>query len=270
MISTFKLNTPIVFNEWEIDLIEVPAPKMNKKVDDGFEHFEIVCDITFDEIKNRYHKFRFDESGLAKDFNHELEIPFDEFAVKFHQVSLESVINLEANEKVFHALKSSNILKCLKEFYPFLVAGTFPLDINVEKSDLDILLSSEDLSLVKNIILENFKNFLIFKCNQSLVQNEQALITSFSYHGISIEIFCQQIPSVLQKGYLHFLIEERLLKLGGLEFKQKVKAARIHGLKTEPAFAKVLDLKGDSFEELLILQKKNNQELKALIKASKH
>ena len=52
LISTFKLEAPIVFREWEIGLIEVPAPKKGKLVTDGF-------------------------------------------AVKFHHMSLESVIEIE-------------------------------------------------------------------------------------------------------------------------------------------------------------------------------
>lgn len=97
LISTFKLPASIIFNDWEIDLIEVPAPKAGKITTDGFEHFEIVCDLTFDEIKSRYAQCQFDESGLAKNFNQELEVIFDSFALKFHHLSLESVINIEMN-----------------------------------------------------------------------------------------------------------------------------------------------------------------------------
>lgn len=94
-ISTFKLEAPFVFRDWAIDLIEVPAPKKGKMVADGFEHFEVVCDLSFEEIKRRYSQFQSDESGLAKNFNQELEFIFDGFAVKFHHMSLESVIEEE-------------------------------------------------------------------------------------------------------------------------------------------------------------------------------
>lgn len=95
MISTFKLTTPIIFRNWKIDLIEVPAPKKGKIVAEGFEHFEVVCDLSFDEIKNRYRNFKFDDSGLSKELNQELEFPFNGFAVKFHHLSLEAVIKIE-------------------------------------------------------------------------------------------------------------------------------------------------------------------------------
>ena len=187
LISTFKLETPIVFNDWEIDLIEVPAPKRGKVVATGFEHIEVVCDLTFDEIKALYKQCRFDESGLGKDFNQELEIPFDGFAVKFHHVSLESVINLEANTQIFSALKNSNILKILKSFNP-LVAGTFPLNVNVVGSDVDILISGE-MNQAKKILQEKFGDLSDFKCDELTVQNEPTLLISFSHQGI-VPLFC--------------------------------------------------------------------------------
>lgn len=263
-ISTFKLPTPIIFNDWAIDLIEVPAPKVGKITIDGFEHFEVVCDLTFDEIKSRYAQCQFDESGLSKDFNQELEISFNGFAVKFHHISLESVINIEANPSVFSALKNSNTLKILKPFMP-LMAGTFPLNINVAGSDIDILVSADDVSVLKQVLKEKFCGFDNYKCNEIIVKGEPTVLISFSYQGIDFEIFGQKIPSIRQQGYLHFLIEERLLKTGGNLFAQKVKEARTRGLKTEPAFAKVLELGGDPFEELLLIQKWKNSALKSLL-----
>lgn len=265
LISTFKLPAPIIFNDWEIDLIEIPAPKSGKITTDGFEHFEIVCDLTFDEIKSRYAQCQFDESGLAKDFNQELEISFSGFALKFHHLSLESVINVEANPPVFSALKKSDILKILKPFSP-LVAGTFPLNMNMAGSDVDILISADDFDLVKKILTEKFDGSPNFKCGEMTIKDDPTLLISFSYQGIDFEIFGQRTPSIKQRGYLHFLIEERLLKIGGESFAEKIKKARQQGLKTEPAFAKVLGLNGDPFEELLIIQKQSNQALKALVK----
>lgn len=57
-----------------------------------------------------------------------------------------------------------------------------------------------------------------------------------------------------QRGYLHFLIEERLLKLGSKPFVNRIQQLRHRGLKTEPAFAAALHLEGDPYVELLKLQ----------------
>ena len=258
LISTFKLASPIVFHDWEIDLIEVPAPKKGKTVADGFEHFEVVCDLPFEELKNRYSSFRLDESGLSKVFNKELEVTFAGFAVKFHPLSLESVINIEANSKVYSALNNSEILKVLNPFDP-LVAGTFPLNLNLDGSDLDI---SGEMDRAGKVLQDQFSQIPDFNFGQFHVQGEPSLTSSFTYQGIKFEIFGQKGPSIRQTGYLHFLAEERLLKTGGAVLAEKVKTARLSGLKTEPAFAKALGLTGDPYVELLVLQKESQNELK--------
>jgi predicted metalloenzyme YecM len=267
MISTFKLKEAIVFNGWSIDLIEVPAPKMGKLVKDGFEHLEVVCDLGFDEIKDRYQTYDFDESGLAKDFNQELEIVFSDFAIKFHHLSLESVINVESNTALFAALKETKVLKLLKKHNP-IIAGTYPLNLNIENSDVDILIYENDLESLKRHLVELFSHHQKFKLEMTTVDGDEAVIANFYVNGLKFEIFGQKIDSVQQKAYLHFLAEERLLKLGGEGLLNKVREYKIQGLKTEPAFAKALIRSGDAYNELLLLQKKGNDELISIVKNS--
>jgi predicted metalloenzyme YecM len=95
-IATYKLSHPISFQHWQIYLVELPAPKAGKKTIDGFEHAEVVCDISFEEIKKRFSAESFDESGTKKDINPELELMLDDIALKFHHDTLESII---AHEK---------------------------------------------------------------------------------------------------------------------------------------------------------------------------
>lgn len=99
LISTFRLNQPIFFKDWVIDVIEVPAPKFGKITKHGFEHFEVVVDLEFEDIIKMYPNVHFDISGLSKELNQELEINFGEYAFKFHHMSLESVIELEKSCK---------------------------------------------------------------------------------------------------------------------------------------------------------------------------
>jgi predicted metalloenzyme YecM len=99
MIATYKLDQPIEFKTdkktYIIPLIELPAPKTGKIVKEGFEHFELVCEESFDEIMRAYPDLKFDTSGFAKNFNKELEVIFQSGAMKFHHQSLEKVIELE-------------------------------------------------------------------------------------------------------------------------------------------------------------------------------
>src|SRR5688572_24624553 len=42
-IAVFKLKTPLRWERFLIDLIELPAPKPGKPKAEGFEHAEVVC-----------------------------------------------------------------------------------------------------------------------------------------------------------------------------------------------------------------------------------
>lgn len=97
LISTFKLRKPLVFRNWSIGLVELPAPKRGKKTITGFEHLEVVCDLSFDELRALYSHLPLDTKGLEKEINPELEIVLGDRNIKFHHQSLEEVINLEKN-----------------------------------------------------------------------------------------------------------------------------------------------------------------------------
>lgn len=103
LISTYKLDVPIVFHDWMIDLIELPAPKPGKSAPEGFEHIEVVCDTPFSELQQKYKHLNLDVGGLGKLLNQELEIVLGERNIKFHHLSLQSVIWFEARGNVWPA-----------------------------------------------------------------------------------------------------------------------------------------------------------------------
>lgn len=264
LISTFKLHQPIYFQGWSLDLVELPAPKIGKKTIEGFEHIEIVCDLDFDDIKKLYPNCKYNEGGLKKNFNQELEINLDDRAIKFHHLSLESVIQLEKNTHVFSALKELKILEDFKKNKP-LIAGTFPLGLAVHNSDIDVIMSSVDLDQIKLELTSQYSQYKDFKIKTEFIKNEISLICNFNFQEIAFEIFVQHIDSVKQTAYRHFLIEERLLKLGQNLLLEKIRILRKQGLKTEPAFTEALGLHGDAYQILLDLQRKSESELKLLL-----
>ncbi|MFV8257176.1 VOC family protein [Bdellovibrio bacteriovorus] len=262
-IATYKFAEPIRFRDWSIQVVELPAPKPGKVTIEGFEHFEVVADIGFDEIKARYPSAVFSESGLKKEFNPELEISLDELAIKFHPLSLESVIRLEKNEAIHTAVKSSGVLKSLKEHQPLLV-GTYPLGMNVSGSDVDVLINIPDLTTAETLLKKHFSGFENFKAETHA--QYAAVTASFDFQGVTFEVFAQVKGTVKQNGNLHFLVEERLLHVGGSFLAEKILALRKAGDKTEPAFAKALNLSGNPYDELLRLQKLSESELRQLLK----
>jgi predicted metalloenzyme YecM len=263
MISTFKLKVPIEFKDYSIGLIELPAPKPGKTVKEGFEHIEVICDLPFHELKARYSSLQSDESGLKKDFNKELEFNFKSGAVKFHHLSLESVIELEKNETVWITIKDSKVLEVFGKFDP-LIAGTFPLGIQVADSDVDLLIqvNEEDFDKLRKLIKQSFKEKV--RIGEQRIDALHTMIASFVFNGLRFEVFAQNWPPSLQKAYRHFQAEEKLLKYGGPGFRAQVKSYRAKGHKTEAAFAESLRLSGNPYMELLALQKASLGELKKI------
>lgn len=252
LISTYKLSKPLRFKNREIDLVELPAPKPGKAIAQGFEHIEIVCDETFPELMEKYSHLKFETKGLSKAFNRELEISLGARNIKFHHSSLNSVITVEKNQSIWSALVSSNILNILEVYDP-LVAGTFPLGLETSQSDLDILVFSDNLVTMEKLLAQHFGDCDQFKLSRETVDDLATLICQFEFQSVPFEVFVQNKPTVKQTAYRHFQIEERLLKKGGESFRNAVMKERLAGLKTEPAFAKVLGLQGDPYLELLKL-----------------
>jgi predicted metalloenzyme YecM len=267
MIATFKLHKPVVYQGSTINLVELPAPKKGKVTIEGFEHIEVVCDVPLERIKTEFSHCRFDESGLAKPFNQELEIPLNQCALKFHYLSLESVIRLEKNKRVYQAILDSKVLEILKPYKP-LVAGTFPLDLALENSDVDIILTAADLESLSQFLQGQFSLFSGFKAARTDVNGEPSLTVNFTIGDVPFELFAQRVESVEQRAYLHFQVEERLLGLADAQLAPKILALRRTGAKTEPAFAQILRLAGDPYQALLELQKKTDFQLAEIIQRS--
>ncbi len=251
-ISTFKLNKPLYFQDHQIDVVELPAPKDGRPKPTGFEHIEVVGNFSFDDIKNDYSHCQFSERGLNKDFNKELSLQLTDYTIKFHHMSLESVSHLESNLPVYQAIEQSKVLSLFSQFQP-LVVGTYPLNLQNNKSDVDILLYAKDFKEVIKTAETHYSQFHQFKILQNLDDKKNHVLISFLFNEIRFELFAQKTPSHQQRAYLHFQIEERCLKLGGKVLRNKIQKLRQENLKTEPAFAQALDLTGNPYTELLKL-----------------
>lgn len=249
-ISTFRMHEPFIASGRHVELLELPAPKPSKPTPEGFEHIEVVCDVPFIELKSRFASLRTDDGGLKKSFNQEFEVELDSHAIKFHHLSLESVVCLESNEPVFKSIRSSLVLEKLKPFRP-LIAGTFPLGLNVDGSDVDILVETVEPSEFFNFANNEFRAHDGFSIRKTEKEGLPTTIVNFRISGIPFEIFAQDRPSVEQTAYRHYLAEERALKFGGEHLRSKILTLREAGLKTEPAFARALALSGDPYEAIL-------------------
>ncbi len=155
-----------------------------------------------------------------------------------------------AQKRVYDILTATDILGELAAYDP-IVAGTFPLDIQIDGSDVDIICQYQDEAAFIDTLhrcFAGFNNFIYTKVRHT---NPAAVLASFDVEGLSFEIFGQIISTEQQNAYRHMVIEHCILMQRGPDFKQKVIELKKQGFKTEPAFCMLLGLTGNPYEALL-------------------
>jgi Domain of unknown function (DUF4269) len=159
----------------------------------------------------------------------------------------------DGNEKQVRALQvltSHSVFGNLQGFDPLLI-GTIPLNIDIEKSDLDIICCWKSKNLFIETLIENFAHHRAFLLTEKKIANHETIIAMFQIDEFEIEIFGQNRPTKQQDGYRHLIIEHKILSSNDETFRQKIIYLKKQGLTTEQAFAKQLDLTGDAYQELL-------------------
>lgn len=157
-------------------------------------------------------------------------------------------------QKLAHkVLDRHGIMKKLEPFDPILV-GTIPIGIDISNSDLDIICYTNDLLKFKQTIEGLYRKEKDYKIWERKAESGNAVVANFILDNFVIEIFGQSVPTIEQNAYRHMLIENKLLKKNGEDFRQKIIELKQQGYKTEPAFGILLELKGDPYKALLDLQ----------------
>ena len=70
----------------------------------------------------------------------------------------------EIQKRIFEVLKNHQIFQKLNAYKPIL-AGTFPIGINIDGSDLDIILETRNLETLKKLLISEF----MIKKNSALI-----------------------------------------------------------------------------------------------------
>ncbi len=153
-------------------------------------------------------------------------------------------------QQAYKELIDLEIIEKLANYRP-LLAGTIPISIDIPSSDLDIICSCTNHSAFSTELIQLFGNQKNFKIMTKLVSEIQTTIATFDGQKFPIEIFGQQKEPVQQNAFRHMLVEHQILEQKGRDFRVKIIALKKSGVKTEPAFAQLLGLKGDSYTELL-------------------
>jgi hypothetical protein len=156
----------------------------------------------------------------------------------------------QLQKEVYNLLTKNRVMEKLKRLHPILV-GTIPINIATNYSDLDIVCTFENKELFKEEIQSQFSAYPDFSIIEKSFQNESTVIVRFKMKAFPVEIFAQRKPSNQQMAFLHMLIEHKILEEEGKDFRKSIIELKENGLKTEPAFTKLLNLQGDSYLSLL-------------------
>ena len=157
----------------------------------------------------------------------------------------------ERQKRTYDVLTKYQIFEKLKEYSPIL-AGTVPIDIDIEGSDLDII-CEVDLKFEEDFLDDlMFSRFIPYDVDveHPIINGEKCITLNFELEGFPIEIFGQNKPTTRQNAYLHMIAEYKILQEEGVEFKQKIIELKKKGIKTEPAFGILLGL-DNPYEDLL-------------------
>lgn len=153
----------------------------------------------------------------------------------------------------YYEIKKYQVFDKLKNYDP-IVTGTIPIAIDLPESDLDIICQCQDHKAFSKHLQEQFGDQNEFKINTIFQNNILATIASFKTDHFEFEIFGQDIVVEKQNAYRHMLVEHRILQQKGNEFRKAIVKLKAAGLKTEPAFAKLLGIKGNPYLALLKLE----------------
>ena len=166
----------------------------------------------------------------------------------------------QKQKDAFEILEKTRVFEELKDFSPVL-AGTIPLDIDIQGSDLDIICNAIDLISFEKTIINLYRDEEKFNRLHTEIRKVSSFVAKFTNSGFDFEIFCQNVEVEKQFAVIHLIIEQRLLNLFEEEAKSRIRELKKSGLKTEPAFAEYFKLEGDPYEALARLSNLSDSQL---------
>lgn len=150
----------------------------------------------------------------------------------------------------YQALIELDIFSVLAEFDPALT-GTYPLGLETETSDLDVVCHVEDFDRFIALVEAAYGYFDDFHIIRREKNGLPTMICRFQFRTFPVEIFAQPRPSEEQNAYRHMMAEAALLRAGGEEARAAIRQLKRDGVKTEPAFGQYFCLEGDPYVALL-------------------
>ena len=161
--------------------------------------------------------------------------------------------------KAIKAIDRCQILFQLKEFNP-VVVSTILVGLDTNDSDIDIICSYNSQLTFFDELKKTSANH-----NGICQKRNNYVIAQFQYASFMFEIYGSNLKIEEQMAFRHYQIMKRLCRIGGLHFKNAVKAIKKDGIKTEPAIASILRLTGNPYDSVLSLEQLQDTEIEELL-----
>lgn len=108
-------------------------------------------------------------------------------------------------QRALIVIEQNSLFTILAPYDP-LLAGTIPINIDIETSDLDILCCWKNRVGFLDDVSEYFSHQKNFQLKTADIRGRESVIASFSLEEFEIEIFGQNIPSRDQDAFRHMLM----------------------------------------------------------------
>lgn len=161
------------------------------------------------------------------------------------------------------AVEKLQVLATLAGTTPVIV-GTIPLDVDIETSDIDIILRVSNIPHITSLIRHAYGHHPEFTDGCQAINGLQTYVARFFAENFMIEIFAQDCPVHQQNAFVHLDVEYRLLQIGGEHARDAIRQLKRDGLKTEPAFAQYFGLDGDPYRTLIDLSRLDDDALRRI------
>lgn len=140
---------------------------------------------------------------------------------------------------------TTKLMPSFMKYQPVIV-GTYPIDIQVEGSDIDIVMTCDDYDEIVPVLKDQFSEYSGFELDV-----KDVVICRFEYDHYLFELYISHKPVESLNSYRHLVIEDKILNHFDDDFKKEVIELKKKGIKTELAFALLLGLSGNPYDALL-------------------
>lgn len=155
----------------------------------------------------------------------------------------------ERQKTAYAALSSLGIFERLAMYGPVL-AGPIPIGLDTPSSHLEVFVSGENLEECAEKITNFWGTEEQFSLAHQVIGGTPAVVSSFFFEDLGIEILAQNRSVLSQTAVLNMLVEARLLSFAPPSARAEIMTHISSGMDKESAFAQVFEIKGDPTLEL--------------------